>query len=149
MNASAAPAAFAPGFPPARNAWTLTNANSEIHACGGKSNCVNTPGGHVCACQNAGWPMTVSANGDAACGVPVLDKSGGETRTLCVIAGTSGDAPDCAEVFGVPLNFPSAADHAENTFYAYNCPGGKIPDASGLNCVCPPGTGGHWRGLRR
>ena len=109
------------------------------HACGSKSNCVNTLGGHTCACQNAGWSMTVSSNGDAWCGVPVLDKSSGETRTLCAIAGTSGDAPDCAEVFGASLDFPSAADHAENTFYAYNCPGGKMPDSSGLNCVCPPG----------
>ena len=109
------------------------------HACGSGSNCVNTPGGHVCACQSAGWPMTVSANGDVSCGVPILDKSSGKTRTLCAIAGTPGDAPDCAEVFGASLDFPAASDHAENTFYAYNCPGGKMPDSSGLNCVCPPG----------
>ena len=127
------------GFSTSPQCVDVNECELQTHACGSASNCVNTLGGHICACQSAGWRMTVLANGDAWCGVPVLDKSGGKTRTLCAIAGSPEGAPDCAEVFGDSLDFPAAADHVENSFYAYNCPGGKMPDAGGLNCVCPPG----------
>ena len=117
----------------------INECELETHACGSKNNCVNTLGGHACACESAGWSMTIHANGDASCGVPVRNQASQETWPLCNLVGAARGAPDCAEVFGAYLDFPAAADHAENTFYAYSCPGGKTPDSSGLNCVCPPG----------
>ena len=111
----------------------------ETHACGTADACSNTIGGHTCACQSAGWMLTIRADNAASCLIPVHKADTGEKWPLCNLAGTAESAPDCSEIFGENLTFPPIDAHSEGDFYAYDCPNNQILNAAGTGCACPPG----------
>ena len=91
-------------------------------------------------CREAGWTMTVYADGDASCLIPVQDDIKRKSYPLCNLSGTTQDAPACSEAFGEDLDFPLRTNHVSGASYVYNCPPEQSPDASRLNCACPPGS---------
>ena len=111
----------------------------ETHACGTADACSNTIGGHTCACQSAGWTLTIRADNAASCLIPVHKADTGEKWPLCNLAGTAEGAPDCSEIFGENLTFPPIDAHSEGESYAYDCPNNQILNAAGTGCACPPG----------
>ena len=88
-------------------------------------------------CSNAGWGAIASLNGAVACSIPVEDATSGETHEICAFTGTLSNAPQCTEVFGDPVDFPSNASHQSGTRYVHNCPAPTVPDAARTGCVCP------------
>ena len=113
---------------------------NNTHACGSQAACSNTPGGHACPCQDAGWTLTIFADGAASCRVPVRNGTSKEAWSHCNLAGAARGAPDCSEVFGDSLDFPPEDGHSEGESYVYDCPNSQILDTAGTGCVCPPGT---------
>ena len=93
-------------------------------------------------CSNAGWGAIASLNGAVACGIPVEDATSGETHEICAFTGTLSNAPQCTEVFGDPVDFPSNASHQSGTRYVHNCPAPTVPDAARTGCVCPQAVQG-------